>query len=113
LTSFFSLQYHVHTHTHTTNKHTEEARKNATFFSEYKADSYKDRIRYKAVRNLGRIHLDRVQRRLEKQAENRKREDKERIELEKRVELSLNKLFSEAYESTGIVLDHQVVNPRK
>jgi hypothetical protein len=50
---------------------------------------------------------------LEKQAENRKREDKERIELEKRVELSLNKLFSEAYESTGIVLDHQVVNPRK
>ena len=88
----------------TINTHADEARRNALFFSD------EDRVQYKAVCNLSRIHLDRVQRRVdrEEQRKRRKREDQERNQLEERVEKSLDRVFKEAYESTGIVLDHRV-----
>ena len=86
--------------------HTEEAERNALYFE----NKENDRVQYKAVCNLGRIHLDRVHRRVEReeQRKRRKREDQERNRLEERVEKSLDRVFKEAYESTGIVLDHRV-----
>ena len=97
----------LHKHTRTnTEKYTEESQRNALYFE----NKEKDRVRYKAVSNLGRIHLDRVHRRVERgeQRKRRKREDQERNRLEERVEQSLDRVFKEAYESTGIVLDHRV-----
>ena len=45
----------------------------------------------------------------EEQRKRRKREDQERNRLEERVEKSLDRVFKEAYESTGIVLDHRII----
>ena len=103
---FFKSLHKQHTRTNT-EKYTEEAQRNALYFE----NKENDRVQYKAVCNLGRIHLDRVHRRVEReeQRKRRKREDQERNRLEERVEKSLDRVFKEAYESTGIVLDHRII----
>ena len=103
---FFFKSLHKQDTRTNTEKYTEEAQRNALYFE----NKENDRVQYKAVCNLGRIHLDRVHRRVEReeQRKQRKREDQERNRLEERVEQSLDRVFKEAYESTGIILDHRV-----